>query len=163
VEVICQNPLVIYLNPTQEQEMLHKCVSTRLTIAVHGICDNMDDGICENVDDEICQNATTVGMVVVGSMVVAFTILVEWHALRTSWLDAIGPILFLFSFISQLFSIITYMTYLDPPTLKLLSLGCDMVSLGGIVVSIEATILNWQTHKFDSRTPSVIHNLPFLG
>jgi hypothetical protein len=28
VGVICQNPLVIYLNPTQEQEMLDKCEST---------------------------------------------------------------------------------------------------------------------------------------
>jgi hypothetical protein len=36
-------------------------------------------------------------------------------------------------------------------------------SFSGIVVCIVATILNWQTNNFDSRTPSVIHNLPFLG
>jgi hypothetical protein len=41
--------------------------------------------------------------------------------------------------------------------------GCLMTSLGGIVVSIVATIVNWQTNKFDSCTPSVIHNLPFLA
>jgi hypothetical protein len=45
----------------------------------------------------------------------------------------------------------------------LLFLGSFMISFGGIVVSIVATILNWQRDKFDSRTPSVIHNLPFLG
>jgi hypothetical protein len=38
-----------------------------------------------------------------------------------------------------------------------------LISFGGIVVSIVATILNWHTNKFDSRTPSVIHNLPLLG
>jgi len=38
-----------------------------------------------------------------------------------------------------------------------------MISFGGIVTSIVATILNWQTNKFDIRTPSVIHKSPFLG
>jgi hypothetical protein len=28
VGAICQNPLVVYLNPTQEQEVLHKCDAT---------------------------------------------------------------------------------------------------------------------------------------
>jgi hypothetical protein len=79
VGVIWQNPLVIYLNPAQEQEMLHKCESTRWS----------------NVDEVISDNWAIVGTVVVGSVVVAFTILVEWHVLRISWLDAIGPILFL--------------------------------------------------------------------
>jgi hypothetical protein len=45
-----------------------------------------------------------VGTVVVGSVVATFTILVEWHVLRITWLDAIGPILFLLSVIAQSFS-----------------------------------------------------------
>jgi hypothetical protein len=84
--------------------------------------------------------------------------------LRISWLDAIGPILFFLSFITQLFSVIILSKYLHPSIWGyLLRLGCVMISFGGIVVSIVATILNWQANKFDSRTPSVIHNLPFLG
>jgi hypothetical protein len=39
-------------------------------------------------------------MVVVASMVVAFTILVEWQVLKISLLGAIGPILFLLSLIT---------------------------------------------------------------
>jgi hypothetical protein len=148
VGVICQNPLVIYLNPTQEQEMLDKSESTRWS----------------NVDDLICENAVIVGMVVVGSVVVAFTILVQWHVLRISWLDAIGPILFLLSLITQLFAKILFSKYSDLSTWKiLLFFGSRMISFGGIVVSIVATIGNWKTNKFDSRTPSLIHNLPFLG
>ncbi|CAM6044079.1 unnamed protein product [Sphagnum compactum] len=148
VGVICQNPLVIYLNHTQEQEMLHQCESTRWSI---------EDGI-------ICKNAAMVGMVVVGSVVVAFTILVEWHVLRISWLDAIGPILFLLSLITQSFSTIIFVKGDASTTWEiLLVFGPALISSGGIVVSIVATILNWQTNKFDSRTPSVIHNLPFLG
>jgi len=148
VGVVCQNPLVIYLNPTQEQEMLHKCESTRWS----------------DEDDEICKNATVVGIVLVGSVVVAFTILVEWHVLRISSLDAIGPILFLLSLITQLFLYIIFAVYWPPPTWALLLMyGSVMISFGGIVVSILATILNWKSDKFDSRTPSVIHNLPFLG
>jgi hypothetical protein len=103
-------------------------------------------------------------MVVVGSGVVAFTILVEWHVLRISWLDAIGPILFLLSLIIQSFAIIVSRKYFNQRTWgSLLHIGSWMISFGGIVVSIVATILNWQTDKFDSRTPFVIHNLPFLG
>ncbi len=143
---MCQNPLVIYLNPTQEPKMLDKCESTRWSY----------------VDGVIC--ATMVGTVVVGSVVVAFTILVEWHVFKISWLDAIGPILFLISLITQLFSLALFSRYLDLSRWgALLFLGSFMISFGGIVVSIVATILNWQTNKFDSRTPFVIHNLPFLG
>jgi hypothetical protein len=40
----------------------------------------------------------------------------------------------------------------------LLLFGSGMISFGGIVVSIVATIVNWQTNKFDSHMPSVIHN-----
>jgi hypothetical protein len=38
------------------------------------------------------------GMVVVGSTVVALTMFVEWHVLKISWLDAIRPILFFLLF-----------------------------------------------------------------
>jgi len=97
-------------------------------------------------------------------VVVAFTILVEWHALKISWLDAIGPVLFLLSLITQSFSTIIFSGYLVQSTREtLLMFGSGMINFGGIVVSIVATILNWQTNKFDRRTPSVIHNLPFLG
>jgi hypothetical protein len=75
VGVICQNPLVICLNHTQEIEILPKCKSTQWS-------DN---------DSITCGNAGNVGMVVVGSVVLAFTILVEWHVLRISWSDAIEP------------------------------------------------------------------------
>ncbi len=143
VGVICQNPLVIYLNPTQEQEMLEKCKSTRWS----------------DMDSVSRLNAAMVGTVVVGSVLVAFTILVEWHVLRLSWLDAIGPILFSLSLITQAFAIIIT----QENAAVLLLIGSWMISFGGIVVSIVATILNWQTDKFDSRTPFVIHNLPFLG
>jgi hypothetical protein len=36
-----------------------------------------------------------------------------------------------------------------------------MISFGGIVVSIVATIGNWQTNKFDSLTPSTQLTFPF--
>ncbi len=148
VGVICQNLLVIYLSPAQEEEMFDKCKSTPWSI----------------VDDVNCANAAMVGMVGMGSVVVAFTILVEWHVLKISSLDAIGPILFLLSLITQSFSTIIFIKYLDRESAIwriFLFPGCLLISFGGIVV---ATILNWQqTNKFDSRTPSVIHNLPFLG
>jgi hypothetical protein len=148
VGVFCQNPLVIYLNPTQEQEISDKCKSTRWS----------------NVDTVNRENVAIVGTVVVGSVVVAFTILVEWHVLRISSLDAIGPILFFLSFIPQLLPIIDIARNLNMSAWGgLLLIGSLMISFGGIVVSVVATIGNWQTNKFDSRTPSVIHNLPFLG
>ncbi len=148
VGAICQTPLVIYLNPTQEQEILGKCQFTRWS----------------KVDDEICENASTVGTGVVASVVVGFTILVEWNVLRISCLDAIGPILFLLSLITQLFLYITLSKYKYPlKWMRLLFIGSAMINYGAKVVSIVATILNWQTNKFDSRTPFVIHSLPFLG
>jgi len=149
VGVICQNPLVIYLNLAQEQEMLDKCQST----------------LWSNEDSRKCLNAAMVGTVVVVSVVVAFTILVEWHELRG--LDAIGPILFLLSFITQLFPIIYIGRNSDISDISrwgvwLLTWSLN-ISVFGIVVSILVTIWSWQTNKFDIRTPSVIHNLPFLG
>jgi ABC-type uncharacterized transport system permease subunit len=108
-----------------------------------------------------------VGTVKVGSVVVAFTILVEWHVLKRSWLDAIGPILYSLSFITQLFTAIIYFETYPSRTgtcTSVIFLGfCLLISFGGIVVSIVATIVNWETNKFDTCTPSVIHNLPFLG
>jgi len=149
VGVICQNPLVVYLNPTQEQEILDKYQSTRWS----------------DLDDVICGNWAMVGTVMVGSVVVAFTILVEWHVLKRSWLDAIGPILYSLSFIAQLFTaMIRWKIYTSGIWTFVILLGfCLSISFGGIVVSIVATIVNWETNKFDTRTPSVIHNLPFLG
>jgi hypothetical protein len=149
VGVLCQNPLVIYLNPTQKQEMVDKCKSTRWSY----------------VDDVFCENVAMVGMVVVGSVVVAFTILVEWHVLTISWFDAVGPILFFLSLIIQLFSNIIFLKITSVAiTWEIVTmLGFVMISFGGIAVSIVATIMNWQTNKFDSHTPSLIHNLPFLG
>jgi len=143
-----QCPLVMYLNFTQEQQMIDKCKSTRWS----------------NADDLIFKNSAILGVVVVGSVVVALTILVEWQVLKISLLDAIGPILFLLSLITQsFFFVIWYIGWTSRGMLSLMSLGSGMISLGGLVVSIVATILNWHTNKFDIRTPSVIHNLPFLG
>jgi hypothetical protein len=53
--VICQNPLLIYLNPTQETDILDKCKSTLWSYS----------------NDNRCENVTIVGMVVVGNAVVA--------------------------------------------------------------------------------------------
>jgi uncharacterized membrane protein (DUF485 family) len=147
VGVIRANPLVIYLNPTQEQEMLEKCESIGWS----------------NADEKYCSNAMTMGMVMVATVLMALTTLVEWPVLKMGWLDAIGPILFLLSLITQFFSTVVGTRGEENLTFWIsLILGCIM-SFGGIVVSIVATILNWQTDKFDRRTPSVIHNLPFIG
>ncbi len=143
-----QCPLVIYLNRTQEQQMIDKCKSIRWS----------------NADDLICEKRTILGMVVVGSVVVAVTILVEWQVLKISLLDAIGPILFLLSFITQPLSLIIWLKGWTSKTVYAFTFfGCGMISLGGVAVSIVATILNWHTNKFDIRTPSVLHFLPFLG
>jgi hypothetical protein len=149
---VCQNPLVIYLNPAQEQELYNIEISIELSSRW-------------SAEDEVnCLNVGLVGMVVVGSVVVAFTILVEWHVLTMSWLDAIGPILFLLSLIIQLVvNLISFKCLPGETACKIIFLGAVMISFGGIVVSILATIVNWKTNKFDIRTPSVIHNLPFLG
>ncbi|CAK9872345.1 unnamed protein product [Sphagnum jensenii] len=144
-----QCPLVISLNPTQEQQMIDKCKSIRWS----------------NADELMCRKTAALGTVVVGSVVVAFTILVEWEVLKISLLDAIGPILFLLSLITQSLPLIIWREGLTSGRMLSATLvgSSWMISLGGIVVSIVATILNWHTNKFDIRTPSVIHNLPFLG
>ncbi len=148
VGVMCQHPLVIYLHPAQEQEMLDKCESTRWS----------------NRNDKICTNAAIVGTLMVALGVGAFEGFVGGPVLRISSLDAIGPILYFLSFIPGLFlAICLYRNPLPSTWGVVLLFGCLMTSLGGIVVSIVATIVNWQTNKFDSCTPSVIHNLPFLA
>jgi hypothetical protein len=144
--VICQHPLVIYLNPAQEQEMLDKCMSTRWS----------------NRDDKVCAKWAKRGMYMVWFAVGAF--LGPVLRFRISSFNAIGPILFFLSLIPQVSLGIDFDRNPLPSTRGvLLSFGTLMISLGGIVVSIVPTILNWQTNKFDSRTPSVIHILPFLG
>jgi len=144
--VIVENPLVIFLNPAQQEEMSHKCWSTRWLIS----------------DDTIVETAAMVAMVFMGSGVVAFTIFVEWHVLRISWLDAMGPILFSLSLITQLFfNIIVMKTSYRSTWTTLLFWGCIMICFGGILVSIVATVLNWKTNKFDARTPWKI--FPFIG
>ncbi len=45
-----------------------------------------------------------VGMLVVGSMVVAFTILIKWNVLKISSLDAMELIFFMFAIIKEAFS-----------------------------------------------------------
>jgi hypothetical protein len=120
------------------------------------------------VDDLNCKNAAVVGLVVAGSVVVAFTILVERQVLKTGWLDAWGPMLVLGFLAAQLF-IVIMTRCCDQEDMQILCLEaliycfCVVFSFGGVVVSIVATIHNWQTSKFDNRNPSVIHNLPFLG
>ncbi len=142
-------PLVIYLNRTQEQEMIDKCKSIRWS----------------NADDLICRNSGILGVAVVGSVVVAFTILVEWQVLKISLLDAIGLILFFLSLITQSLLHIRrwWKCWIPDAVANVILLGCTMICWGGIVVCIVATILNWHSNKFDIRTPSVIHNLPFIG
>jgi len=145
-----QCPLLIYLNGTQEQQMIDKCKSIRWS----------------NADEKICGKRGLSGTVVVGSVVVAFTMLVEWQVLKISLLDGIGTIFFLASLvITQLVrSIIkSWKVWASEIEDSVDLFMCAMFSLGGIVVSTVATILNWHTSKFDSCTPSVIHNFPFVG
>jgi hypothetical protein len=104
VGVICQNPLVIYLNHTQETDILDKCKFTQWSYS----------------DENPCENVRIVGMVVAGSAVVEFTILIEWHVLKISWLDAIRPILFLLSLITQSLSTIIFLKHF---TSKILETG----------------------------------------
>jgi hypothetical protein len=102
-----------------------------------------------------------VGMVV-GNVVVAFTIFVEWHVLKISLSNVIGAIFFLLALIMQTFSTIKAYKMLTSTTWTFLStFGCVMINFGDIGLSIVATIPNWPTNKFDIRTLMVIPNLPF--
>jgi hypothetical protein len=171
VGAICQNPLVIYLDPTQQQEMLNKCEVTRWS----------------NEDDEICKNAAIVGMVVMASLVVVFTIIVGWPVLRKfSWAgslfrkgqrkhywesvkinsDETGLLSFLICLFAQLISLIKFAKYYVSPwsvpeEISPIFLLIPFATLWAIAGCIEGTILNWT--QFDSRTPSLIHFIPFLG
>ncbi|CAK9219208.1 unnamed protein product [Sphagnum troendelagicum] len=150
-----QCPLVIYLNRTQEEQMIDKCKSIRWS----------------NADELICGKRGFWVMVVVGSVVVAFTMLVERQVLERDDLNIFGPTFFLVSVIFTQFirSIMRSWNVWNPEKdvdgnhIAILG-ACAIMSLGGIVVSIVATILNWHTNKFDRCTPSMVHNLlPFLG
>jgi hypothetical protein len=147
---ISQCPLVVYLLCTQEQEMIDKCKSTQSSDA----------------DELICEMMRIWGMFVVVSVVVVFTMLVERELMKRRLLDKIGPILFLSSLITtQCIESVMRSCRISLSKVEE-SLTLIMIPICvwfGIVVSIVATILNWHTNKFDSRTPSVIHNLPFLG
>jgi len=157
VGVVCQYPLVMYLNPTQEQKMLEKCKSpTRWS----------------DVDDLSCKNAMIRGLVVVGSVVVASTVFVSRQLfLQLGTLDFSGPFIIIAFLVIQLLISISITrrseSYLSKrlrlEKMKFMSFVGLIYSFVGVVVSIVATIVNWHTSKYDSGNPSVIHNLPFLG
>jgi hypothetical protein len=144
---LSQHVLVIYLDPVQEQEISYQCYCTRWSFD----------------DKESCTRIAFMCLVVIVSAIVAFTIQVEWHVLKKYWLDAIGPILFVFALSLQIFSI--YLEYWDRSEVgAMLGFACSgIMSLGAIVVVVVATVMHWRHNNFDTRTPSVVHNLPFLG
>ncbi len=167
----CQCPLLMYLNPTQEQKILDECKSTRWSV----------------VDDIICDNVAVLGLVVAGSVVAAFTILVERQLSLVeafmilaecqddscgSEVALLGPPIFTASLLAQLLFMITVWCWywhgektwlIAAYWLYVLSLIFGSI---GVVLSIVETIDYWQTGKFDNPNPSVILpfvNLPFLG
>jgi len=141
VAMLCQNSLVIYLNPTQEQELLEKCESNRWS----------------EVDDVNCGRAETVGVFVVGSMVMIFTVLVAWPLFRISVMQFTGLEPFLFYIIMQF---LFFRKFLKTRSLFELVAISSFVS---ILTSLWQTIIFWKIYKFDSCTPSLIHIFPFLG
>jgi len=145
VAMLCQNSLVIYLNPEQEQELSEKCASTRWS----------------EVDTANCGWAEFVGVFGVWSMVVAFTILVARHLFTISMLQYSGLLVFLLSLTVQLF--INKRLFSSSKEDEITHESCAIVSLAGILISLVATVVDWKTHNFDSRTPSLIHITPFLG
>lgn len=50
-----------------------------------------------------CENVTIMGMIMVWSVVMVFTILIEWHVLKTSWLDVVRLVFFLPALVMQAF------------------------------------------------------------
>ncbi|CAK9256138.1 unnamed protein product [Sphagnum jensenii] len=174
VGAICENPLVMYLNPEQQQEILDECQATRWN----------------DVDDEICRKEAIVVMVVVGSLVVAFTIVVGWPVLTHSSLgcsmfrkacrkiqsenwrrenftwDVLGLSLFLLSLCFQLYIHVIFAEYYISPwtvleEITMFSFLIPLLTFLGIGICIVTSILNW--HQCDSRTHSLIHVVPFLG
>jgi hypothetical protein len=85
--MLCQNLFVIYLNSKQEKEISSKCNSSQWL-------DN---------DRNTCENVAIMGMTVVWSVVMVFTILSDWHVLKISWLDVVGLVLFLLALVMQAF------------------------------------------------------------
>jgi len=171
VGAICQNPLVIYLNPRQQQAVLEKC----------------GDTLWANVDDKTCKNRAIMGMVVVAILVVGLTVVVGWPVLtinypgwsaykkewkniwsinlKGSW-DGVGLTFFLFSLLAQLGFIIKFAKYYispwtAPEEVSIYFAFFPFFTFLGIVMSIVVSGLYWT--QCDSRTPSLIHLVPFLG
>ncbi len=150
---LCQNSLVIYLNPTQEQELLDICESTRWS----------------EVDEAACKLAGLLGAALVGIMAMASILLVQWHVFKQLFFDhdnldarlnAIGPLIFFAFLVTQAIDVRPF----TPADLgHHVYFACVIVNFVGIVVSIVETIVNWKTYQFDSRTPSMILIWPFLG
>jgi hypothetical protein len=80
VRRVSHHLLLIYLNPEQE-EVLRKWSNNEIIA---------------------CWRMALVGITIVGSVVVASTIVVEWQMLREGGLNVMGPIFFLLAFILQL-------------------------------------------------------------
>ncbi len=92
-----------------------------------------------------------------------------------------GPVFFLLALILQVVSMILILRQASSTILSLhgsswicdlcfffgamfgISLSSILLSLGGMVVVVVATIMHWQNNNFDICTPSLVHNLPFLG
>ncbi len=165
VGCVSHHSLLIYLNPEQEEEMLREWNSTQWS----------------NNDIIACWRMALVAITIVGSTVVALTIVVEWQVLREGGLNAMGPIFSLLALILQVVSMTLILRQSSSTILHLhssswicdlclffcamfgISIGSLLLSLGGMVVAVVATIMHWQHNNFDIHTPSVVHNLPFLG
>jgi hypothetical protein len=78
VGCVSHHSLLTYLNPEQEEEMLRKCNSTQWS----------------NNDIIACWRMALIGITIVGSAVVASTIVVKWQVLREGGLNAMGPFSF---------------------------------------------------------------------
>jgi hypothetical protein len=89
-------------------------------------------------------------MMVVGNVVVAFIIFIEWYVLKISWLNAIKPFLFLACFYHKIVLIIIPSNDI---LLYVFVSMCAMTNLGGMVASIVVTIVNGCMNKFDKFTP----------
>jgi len=133
---------LIYLNP--EQEVLHECNSTQWS----------------NNDIIACWRMALIGITIVGSAVVASTIVVEWQVLREGGLNAMGLVFFLLALILQVVSMILILRQASSTIFNLhgsyricdlcfffcamfgISLSSILLSLGGMVVIVVATIMH---------------------
>ncbi len=165
VECVSHHSLLIYLNPEQQEELLCECNSTQWS----------------NNDIIAGWRMALIGFTIVRSVVVASTIVVEWQVLREGGLNAMGPVFFLLVLILQVVSMILIPRQASSTILNLhgsscicelcffpgamfgISLSSILLSLCGMVVAVVATIMHWQHNNFDICTPSMLHNLPFLG